>query len=219
MVQSQDAMKRLILLLLVGMFNINSLAQATEDIQIGCKRLSLVLNPLLSPSVVEREWASGNPRSGKPATLELIGCEGQVLDRLALDSSLAKLDPTPVRGAPYPTYLVSADLTVEAGSYNGPLTIPIQVVHDHLIAAVAQWPDKSRKPIHLAETLKQSWQRVSRGHVENFLAFSCWPKKGEGFETSFMRFFPFHQGWKVKVRTEDGLWESDGEFPNLKHFP
>jgi hypothetical protein len=206
-------------IMLLSLICFTSVAFAAQDVELGCKHLRIVLDARLSPDIVEKEWASGNPRSGTPATLELLGCKGQVLDRFALDSPLAKLDPTPVRGAPYPTYLVSADLTVEAGSYNGQLTIPIQVVHDHLIAAVAQWPDNSRKPIHLAETLKQSWQRVSRGHVENFLAFSCWPKKGEGFETSFIRYFPFHQGWKVRVRIEDGLWESDGEFPSRNLFP
>ncbi len=206
-------------IMLLSLVCFTPVAFAAQDVELGCKHLRIVLDARLNPDIVEKEWASGHPRSGTPATLELVGCEGQVLDRFTLDSPLAKLDPTPVRGAPYPTYLVSADLTVESGSYNGPLTIPIQVVHDHLMAAVAQWPDKSRKPIHLAETLKQSWQRVSRGHVENFLAFSCWPKKGEGFETSFMRFFPSGQGWKVKVRTEDGLWESDGEFPSRNHFP
>lgn len=38
----------------------------------------------------------------------------------------------PVRGSPRPSYLVSADLTAEAGSYNGPLTIPIEVVGEKL---------------------------------------------------------------------------------------
>ena len=78
--------------------------------------MRVVLDARLSPDVVEREWGSGNPRSESPATLELVGCEGQLLDRLVLDAPLAQLDPIPIRGAPNPTYLVSTDLTAEAGS-------------------------------------------------------------------------------------------------------
>jgi len=52
-------MKRWLLLLLAGLCSINSLAQAADDIHIGCNRLSLVLAPALSPSVVDREWATG----------------------------------------------------------------------------------------------------------------------------------------------------------------
>ena len=192
---------------------------AAQSVELGCKRLYISLDPLLTTDIVNNEWSSGKPRNETPARLELAGCNGQLLDRFVLDSPLAKIDPIPVQGAFYPTYLVSADVTAESGSYNGPLTIPIQIINNRLVPAVAQWPDKSRRPIHLAETLKQSWRRVAHGHIDNFYAFSCWPKKSGGFKTSFMRYTPFRQGWKVKIRSEDGLWESDNTFPSKKRFP
>ena len=208
-------MKRWIFLCLVCA---TSVAFAAQEVELGCKHLRVVLDARLSPDVVEHEWGSGNTRSEAPATLELIGCEGQVLDRFVLDAPLAQLDPVPVRGAPYPTYLVSADLTVEAGSYNGPLTIPIQVVRNHLLAAVARFVDKRIEPIRLSLTGKSAWRRVSNRNVDDLLLVSCRPK-GQGFVTFFRHYFLSHQEWKVKVRIRAGLWESDGEFPSRNLFP
>ena len=196
----------------------NSVSFAVQEVELGCKHLRIVLDARLSPDVVKQEWGSGNPLSEAPATLELVGCEGQLLERFVLEAPLAQLDPMPVRGAPNPTYLVSADLTTEAGSYNGPLTIPIQVVRDHLVAAAARFTDKRIEPIRLTLTGKSAWRRVSNRNVDDLLLVSCQPK-GQSFVTFYSRFFPSRQGWKVKVRTRDGLWESDGEFPSRNLFP
>jgi len=195
-----------------------SVSFAAQEVQLGCKHLRVVLDARLSPDVVEQEWGSGNPRSEAPATLELVGCEGQLLDRFVLAAPLAQLDPMPVRGAPNPTYLVSADLTVEAGSYNGPLTIPIQIVRDHLVAAVARFTDKRIEPINLTLTGKSAWRRVSNRNTDDLLLVSSQPK-GKGFVTFYRRYFLSHQEWKAKQLTRNDLWESDGEFPSLKLFP
>lgn len=191
---------------------------AAQDIELGCKHLRVVLDVRLSPDVVEHEWGSGSHRSEVPATLELVGCEGQLLDRFTLQAPLAQLDPVPIRGAPHPTYLVSADLTTESGSYNGPLTIPIQVIRDHLVPAVARFADKHIEPINLALTGKSAWRRVANRNVEYLLLVSCRPR-GQGFVTFYRRYFPSLHEWKVKVRTRDGVWESDGEFPSRNLFP
>lgn len=208
-------MKRWIFLSLVC---VTSVAFAAQEVELGCKHLRVVLDARLSSDVVEHEWGSGNPRPEAPATLELVGCEGQLLDRFVLEAPLAQLDPVPVRGAPNPTYLVSADLTAEAGSYNGPLTIPIQVVRDHLVEAVARFANKRIEPIRLTLTGKSAWRRVSNLDVDDLLLVSCQPK-GQGFVTFYRRYFPSRQEWKVKVRARDGLWESDGEFPSRNLFP
>lgn len=208
-------MKRWIFL---GLVCSTSVAFAAQEAQLGCKRLRVVLDARISPEAVAQEWGSGRPRSEPPAILELIGCEGQLLDRYALAAPLAQLDPEPIRGAPHPTYLVSADLTAEAGSYNGPLTIPIQVVRQRLVAAVARSADKRTAAIHLALTGKASWRRVANRKVEDLLSVSSQPG-GRGFVTSYRRYFLSGQEWQVTVRTRDGLWESDGEFPSRKFFP
>ena len=204
--------------LLLGLVCAASAAFAAQEVEVGGKRLRIVLDARLDPGLVEREWASGNPRSEAPATLELVGGGGQVLDRLVLAAPLAKLDPEPVRGAPNPTYLVSADLTVEAGSYNGPLTLPIQIVRDHLVPAVARSGTQRTEPIRLPQTGKSAWKRFFIRHGEELLLVSCQPE-GQGFETLYRRYFLFRQQWRVKVRTRDGFWESDGEFPSRKMFP
>lgn len=195
-----------------------SLSFAAQEVELGCKHLRVVLDARLSSDVVVQEWGSGNPRSEAPAILALVGCEGQLLDRFVLAAPLAQLDPVPIRGAPNPTYLVSADLTVEAGSYNGPLTIPIQIVRDHLVAAVARFTDKRIEPIRLTLTGKSAWRRVSNRNADDLLLVSSQPK-AKGFVTFYRRYFLSREKWKVKQRTQNDLWESDGEFPSRELFP
>lgn len=211
-------MKRWIFLILFGLLGINSLASASDSVRIGCKRLSLVLAPGLSPSVVNREWASGVPRSEKPAVLELRGCKGQLLDRLTLDAPLARLNPVPLRGTTVPTYLVSVDLTQAAGSYNGPLTIPVQAVNTHLRRAVAITDDGSTEPVHLALTGKAAWKKISIKGIDNFLSVSCQPQ-GKNFLIFYRRYSPTREGWRVSMRSVPGFWESDSEFPEIEQFP
>ncbi|MBT1072035.1 hypothetical protein [Pelotalea chapellei] len=208
----------MIILLLVGMFSINSVVHAADDIQIGCNRLSLVLDPALSPSVVDREWATGESSSQAPAVLELRGCKGQILDRLTLDAALARLDPIPLRGAPAPSYLVSVDLTQAAGSYNGPLTFPVQVVNNHLQRVVALASNGRLEPIYLAQTGKADWRKIFIKGVDNLVSVSCQPKD-KNFVTFYRRYHPTRNGWKVRMRSVPCLWESDGEFPEINRFP
>jgi hypothetical protein len=209
------SVKRWILLCLFG---IGSTAFAANEVALGCSRLRLLLDPRLSPAIVEREWASGSPRPETRAVLELRGCKGQLLDQLTLEAPLARLDPAPLRGAPAPTYLVSVDLTAEAGSYNGPLTIPIQVVDNHLTPAVARTPDGRLDPIRLALTGKAAWKKAPLLKVDDLLSVSCQPKD-QGFVTLYRRYHPTRQGWQEKMRSEAGMWESDGGFPETRLFP
>lgn len=196
----------------------SSISFSAQEIDLGCKRLRIALDPRLSPDVIERDWGSGQPHVGTPATLELVGCKGKVLDRLILAAPLAKIDPVPVRGAPRPSYLVSADLTAEAGSYNGPLTMPIEVVGEKLVPAVARSPGGRSEPVRLSLTGKSAWRRVSRHERDELLLVSCQPK-GTGFVTTYRRYIPSQGKWQVRARSQDGLWESDGEFPSRDFFP
>jgi hypothetical protein len=208
--------KRWTLLLLVSFGCTAALASA--EVGIGCKRLQLSLDPPLTPAIVESDWLSGKEHSESPAVLELRGCNGEVLDRLTLQGPLAKLDPKPLRGTLAPTYLVSADLTAEAGSYNGPLTIPVQVIRDHLVPAVARTAKGDTTPIHLALTLKAAWKKVRVNGHDDLLSVSCQPGN-QGFITSYRRYSPTSKGWQVRVRMQPGLWESDGPFPPTSRFP
>ncbi len=205
--------------LLLSLLCAASVAFAAPEVKIGGKRLRVVMDARLTPEIVERDWASGSPRPEAPAALELVGGEGRVLDRLMLAAPLAKLDPAPVRGAPYPTFLVSADLTAEAGSYNGPLTLPVQIIGDHLVATVARVAGQRTEPIRLTASGKAAWQRIPNGKAETLLSVGCKPSIGQGFVTVYRRYFPSGQGWKVRERTRPGLWESDGDFPARKLFP
>jgi hypothetical protein len=210
-------MKRLILLLLVGMFSINSLVLAADGIQIGCNTLALALDPRLTPSVVEREWATGESSSETLAILELRDCKGKLLDHLTLDAALARLDPIPLRKAPAPSYLVSVDLSQPSGSYNGPLTFPVQVVNNHLQRVVALASNGRLEPIYLAQTGKADWRKISIKGFDDLVSVSCQPKENN-FVTYYRRYHPTRSGWKVRTRSVPSLWESDGNFPNIHRF-
>ena len=198
--------------------SISLTAFAPTEVKIGCSHLRLLLDPRISPAAVDRDWGSGRTHSETPAVLEFRGCRAQLLDRMVLEGPLARLDSSPVRGAPAPTYLVSVDLTSEAGSYNGPLTIPIAVAHNRLRRATARTPEGREEPIRLALTLKAAWKRDPVGKVDDLLSVNSQPKDG-GFVTVYRRYHPTPKGWKVTSRSEEGLWESDGDFPKASQFP
>lgn len=50
----------------------------------------LVLDPALTPDVVDGDWTSGQAHVKAHAVLELNDCEGQLLDRLTLEAPLRK---------------------------------------------------------------------------------------------------------------------------------
>jgi|HubBroStandDraft_1064217.scaffolds.fasta_scaffold00128_23 hypothetical protein len=189
-----------------------------ESVSAGCDRLQVLLDPRLSSGAVEHAWASGQPRSEAPAILQLRSCTDQLLDQLVLEAPLARLDPVPLRGAPAPTHLVSVDLTAAAGSYNGPLTIPVQVQNHHLLRVAATGPDGHVEPIQLALTGKAAWKKISVGSVDDLLSVSCQPE-GDSFVIFYRRYHPTRDGWRMLVRSKPGFWESDGEFPEIRRFP
>lgn len=202
----------------VALFLAASSAVGTQGVQVGCKRLHIVLPQGISPPVVEQDWGSGRPHGDGAARLELIGCDGRLLDRLVLEAPLARLDPKPIRGAPYPSYLVSADLTAEAGSYSGPLTLPVQIMGNHLAPVAAKYPNGNMETVRLAVTGKSAWRKHHTRFRDELLSVSCQPQNN-AFITSFRRFSPTRRGWLASVHTRDELWESDGPFPSTSQFP
>jgi hypothetical protein len=206
-------------LLLLCLLGISSLAVASDAVQVlGCNHLELKLDPRLNPEVVRQEWGSGEERTESAAVLELRDCKGQLLDSLALEKPLARLDPVPLRGTSVPTYLVSVDWTAEMGSYNGPATFPVQVKLPHLERVEASNSDGKLEPIRLALTGKAAWKKVRAGSVDDLLSVSCQPQGGN-FVIFYRRFHTTRSGWKVRARTKPGFWESDEDFPGIQFFP
>lgn len=213
-------MKKWCLLSLLPLLCLTPTAQAAQHAELGCQRLRIDLDPALTEEAVEREWQSGEPRKERPASLQWVGCDGQVLSQLPLAAPLARLDPRPLRGASHPTFLVSADLTQEAGSYNGPLTTAVEVVSNRLqVVMVRPAGGKGRTvPLQLTQTLKSSWKRVDDGQGEALLAVRSQPSEGR-FTTTFSRYDLSRGHWRVTSRTQQGLWESDADFPADTAFP
>jgi hypothetical protein len=204
--------------ILCGLLCIRSLAFAADAAIPSCDRLTLVLDSHLTPAIVEQRWASGESSPEAPANLELRGCKGELLDHLTLDAPLARLDQVPLRGTPVRTYLVTVDLTAPAGSYSGPLTIPVQVINHKLKRAEATADNGRFEPINLPLTGKAAWKKVSTGTTDDLLSVNCQPQ-ADGFVTTFRRYHPTRRGWEVGIRSEPIFWESDGEFPKDGRFP
>ncbi len=141
-----------------------------------------------------------------------------MLDRVPLAAPLARLDPVAVRGTRYPTFLASADLTADAGSYSGPLTIPFEISGDSLRAASARGSGKRGEPIRLATTGKSAWRKVETANADELLQVSSEPTE-RGFITTYRRYFLSGREWKLRMRAQEGMWESDADFPDRSRFP
>jgi hypothetical protein len=188
-------------------------AHAGGVARIGCEQLRLELSPPLTEAIVDEDWETGNQHGEAPARLKLYGCGGQLLDTLVLAAPLARLDATPLRNPRGPVFLVSADLTAPAGSYSGPLTIPVLVADGKLRPAADQ-----TGPILLAATGKSGWEQVPDGAVDDLLMVNCAMQNGQ-FVTFYRRYRPAGADWRVTMRAANGFWEADAGFPPLGDFP
>lgn len=192
---------------------------ATARPAADCDHLALVLDPRLTPEIVQRDWGTGAQHDEADAVLELRGCRHELLDRLELAAPLATLDPVRLRGTPLPTWLATADLTAPAGSYSGPLTVPVEVIAHRLRVAHARGPAGASGPIHLAATGKQAWRRVGGSKADEFLAVSSAPDTDGEFTTTWRHYRVTAHGWRWTQRQTHELWESDGDFPPPAQFP
>lgn len=205
-------------LLVAGMAVAPPLVHAHNAVAVGCKSVQLVLDDRVTPGVLDRLWASGEAVEASPAVLQLRGCSGEVLDTVTLEAPLAKLDSTRLRGAPAVTALVTVDLTADAGTYSGPLTRPFAVNGDRLQHVQARAANGSQEPLVLALTGKAAWKKVRVGKTDHLLSVRSQLEDGQ-FMTSFRRYVPGPQGWRMRERSQPDLWESDGEFPSHRLFP
>lgn len=205
--------RRLLPLLLVIVAPLAAARPAAE-----CDRLALVLDPGLTPEVVQRDWATGAAHDETDAVIELRGCHGELLDRLELAAPMATLDPVRLRGMPFPTWLATADLTAPAGSTSGPLTVPVEVVAHRLRVARARGPGSAMAPIQLAATGQAAWRRVAAGRVDDLLEVRS-ERDGDDVVTTWRRYHLTPHGWRWTQRRAAGAWESDGDFPAAAAFP
>ncbi len=204
--------------LLLTLLLLSGPARAADDGKAHCPQVALILDARLDAKKVEQGWGSGAARDEANAVLALRDCSGNIVDRVALSAPLARLDAEPVRGAPVPTYLVTVDATAEAGSYNGPLTQPFEVRGSKLQPVSARDTTGKAAPIRLALTGKAAWKRAPIGDKDDLLSVSCQPMNND-FVTTYRRYHPTAEGWRLSEREEKGLWESDGEFPPIRSFP
>ncbi len=201
-------------------------AVADTTVRIGCERVGLVLAPPVTPAIVDRDWGTGEPHKEPPARLILYGCSGNRLDQLILAAPLAKLNTQPIGNPLGPTLLVSADLSAGFGSYSGPLTLLVQIRHDHLAVVEAKDAGGHSSPIRLVAALKSAWQETQGPSGIKFLAVNSEPDFGADpshwsgdFVTNYRTFYFSPAGWQVRTLSEPGIWEADRPFPPRSKFP
>jgi hypothetical protein len=192
--------------------------RAIADNPSACPRIQLILDPHLDEKKIQQAWGSGQDRKEGAAILALKDCSGSTIDRLVLPGPLARLDPKPLAGVTIPTYLVTVDVTAEAGSYNGPLTQVVEIRSDKLSFVSARDMNGKLSLIRLASTLKQSWKRSPSGQRDDILSVRCEPLD-DHFVTRYRRYQASPDGWRLFERITNGLWEADGAFPERSLFP
>jgi hypothetical protein len=210
------AVKRIVVAAVAALLAHAALARPAAP---ACDHVVLVLDPRITAAVIDQDWASGASHDEAAAVLELRGCRNERLDRLELAGPLAILDPTPLRGTPEPTWLVTADLTASAGATSGPLTLPVEVVSHRLRVARARGPDGRLAPIRLAATGHAAWQRLGVGSADHLLCVSWEPQGDARWATTYRRYRIGAHGWRWRERRDATPWESDTDFPDAALFP
>ena len=132
-------------------------------------------------------------------------------------------------GSEKPSYLVTRDLSVGMGSYNGPATFFYDIIGGKL--KPIEYLDREtrkRKQITLMRSLKTNWKLVESkdGGSQDILHAACRPdfesksKDEVEFLVSYDRFHFDGKQWVRYRRVEKGYWEVDGtDFPPLSKFP
>jgi len=184
----------------------------------ACDHLRLVLDARITAETLAKDWGTGAAHEAANARLELRGCHDELLDHLELAAPLARIEPEPLHGTPVPTWLVSADLTADFGSYSGPLTLPVEIVVHRLRVARSRGPAGASAPIHLAATGKAAWRRVVSAQGDELLSVAS-AMDHDAFVTTWRRYRITAQGWRWTQRQAPGLWESDADFPDFAQFP
>jgi hypothetical protein len=199
-----------------------SLHRATNGVD---GRLELLLDSRLSEARQNELWGTGELEPGdlRFAVLQVVDLTGAVRDRLILERSLAHFEPETVTLPDGALWLLSVDYSASMGSYNGPVTLPLQVQEARLRPLEAVDEQGTTAPVRLMRSLKTDWrlEPARVGPIPDILSVSTRPdfdNQGEFVVTYARLSFDGHR-WIRHTRRTPGLWESDGDFPDRELFP
>lgn len=188
-------------------------------------RLELLLDARLTEAQWDGLWGTGETDlvEPQPAVLQVVDTLGGVQDRQVLDRPLARLEAERLALPGDSLWLLTVDYSASAGSYNGPVTLPLTVREGRIRPLEAGDEKGTSTPVRLMRALKSDWQVVPArsGQGQDILYVFTRPnfeKSGE-FEVTYERLSFEGQRWVRHARKEWGLWESEGEFPARELFP
>jgi len=202
--------------------------------------LELMVDTRLTDALRDELWATGRPDDGnpdqssadgglspwanpRPAVLQVRDAQGAIRDRWNLEHSLARLEPRRRLSSSRALFWLSVDYSALAGAYNGPITTPIEIEGGRLHAVEVVNEQGARTPLRLMRSLRSDWRfapaRTGTGEDILHVFTAEDPKRAGEFVVTYERLTFDGRRWARHLRQEDGVWESDEEFPSEDEFP
>lgn len=170
------------------------------------------------------QYSPEEPETPCNARLLLVGKNNVPVAAQELERPLAKIAAVQLVGGRPASFALTVDYSSGIGSYSGPATRFFDV-----IAGSMQWlqaKDNTTgklQEIRVASTLKTEWQPFPHGRNQDLLEVSCRPRfkdeQDDSFEVTYKRYRFNGRGWLLYSRSEKGLWENEGTFPQESLFP
>jgi hypothetical protein len=158
------------------------------------------------------------------ARLYLEGSNKKRIETHKMERPIAKIETVNLIGGRPDSFSLTVDYSAGSGSYSGPGTKFFDVVAGRIKWVHAK-DEKTRKTeeIHVAQTLKTEWKLFPYGKNQDILEIRCRPafknKSDDAFEVTYSRYRFNGHDWIHYIRSEDGFWENEGNFPKESLFP
>lgn len=157
--------------------------------------------------------------SHKSSKIRTLDKNKKEIEKYVIEGRDARLDRIEGRWPNGSLFLVTPDLSIGWGSYNGPYSQPFQVYQGHI-----RWAK-----IYLPKTLKTAWKakKIDHGFAVEILEIRCRPDfdhtpdnaEEMKFERTFTRYNFDGKNWHQFARSKEGCWETGDTFPDRKDFP
>lgn len=147
-----------------------------------------------------------------------------------MEEYFAEIKKVYLYGSTRPSYLLTLDYSVGAGSYNGPITWLVEVVEGAIkrVEAVDKTTGE-KKEIAMMRSGKAGWKLVkaTNGKSIDILKVSTRPAESESYnKEGSLNFVVTYQRihfnglvWEKYTNQQKGFWESDDFFPKQSLFP
>lgn len=170
------------------------------------------------------QYSPEEPETPCNARLLLVGRNDVPRAVHELERPLAKIEAVQLVGGKPASFALTVDYSSGIGSYSGPATRFFDVTAGSIRWMQAKDSKTGKlQELRVASTLKTEWKRVPHGRNQDVLEISCRPRfkdeHDDSFETTYRRYRFNGRDWLLYSRSEKGLWENEGAFPDEALFP